>query len=1578
MGALDTLTAAPFKPTQPAPSSPALSSLTAKPFTPPTPTATPKQSSLATLTSKPFTPPSTTPTPSGETPGGGGVPSTPKYFEGKKPTGTFLGISDQKDPYSGRPFFAYRQAGAPATTTDKTRTAPMVDPEATAPTPRSSFENPRMPESASQAKRLQMGATSEQQLDHRMAISLGGSNADENLKPIPTEENQHAGKDEGSLSAAVASGKMSLFDAQVQEAKNKGLPAPFVDRMAKAGLLDHVLEVLGGVGDATIGGLEDVARSVNTGANRGIEAAKEQQQPKSFSNLGEPALESGWKSLSSTLDDFATRMNNWSAASKAHASLIKQGAAAGEAAVGALNVLFTPITVALATVQGIPGMGQAADLINEIFGAVGGGFSGVGEGAVKNAAGAGLISKDSADTITPLVSEASGLVGMLLAGKAGDEALPQIADKTKAIVTEIKNQVDAIPKDQRGFIKNPLYQESPEIAKAREQAAAIPETHTIDTPERNQLRASIASELYGKGAPKKNARADIVIGLPAAGKSEVVARPLAETHGSLIIDSDAAKEKLPEYKNGLGSSATHLESDKIREAVLNRASSKKDNVVLPLVGKTTLKIKELIDHLKSKGYDVYLHHNDVPIEEAKMRAVNRFRENGRFVDPNYIHEVGSTPKETYATLRTYEGLKGFSQVSNHVTRGEKPVILEHQNGGLPERHFQTGRFLGREMEEPQGTRAGSLQIDKSITADQSPQTRVVPAEEVPPEQSPEIDNNIRVFRIQENSRATNEEDLPREKTQIRWNLPPERGNEAHEGNTPEPISYDTTIAQNNGGVIPPTNKAGNLAVPDIDWTKAKDIAALRLSADTMERNVEKIFGSQADTINGWLTEKVRANETMRAKFVSDTRKELNSKIVKELGIRMDSRDSSLVQLWGEGKMTEEDLMRETKGDRARAGRIRDAAKIMRTKYDEIYNKWNEVRKAYGLSPLGHIDNYFRHFPEFGSFMGNFISTVSTGKIPTAIAGITDYFRSVTPWSSAASRRTGEATKIDAVGGMDNYLNTASYALFHTDSVQRGRLLEKYLRTTAKAIEDTPKFGENGEKVTLQLPNFAQNLNDWTNLVSGKQARLDRAIESVVGRPALAFMRAVIRRFGANVIGGNVSAAATHSIPLVYTLATTDTASAFRGLMATLPKPFMRDLNVIGGQESSFLTRRFMTPSIDARAGEKIARGISAPFRWVDEFISHFAVAAKFEEGVAHGLSAKDAMKEADNYAGRVIGDRSVGNLPNLMNTKTLGLITQFQIEVNDNLRVLMHDVPRWYAGNPGKVAQVFVKFAVYSYMFNQVMQMIKGSGKGLDPINMGLTLAGLNEESRGENVMNRLQDFGTELAGEMPFTSVLTQGQYPALQAIPIADALKGNFGTAAEKFASSFLSPIGGGVQALKTYKGIQAWRAGVVLDASGKVITPIPQTLPTLLQGTAFGTTAFTDLRKTRAELQKLSDLIKLQQATGKAKNQQAAAIWTDIKSIQETQGNDAAEAQMLSIADQDPDMAQRVLTVMKNDQAGITKQDTMLKSLGVKNGQRAAYIKRQLDDMKTNEEKQKYLLDLAEKKILTQDVLSQVLEQ
>lgn len=744
-------------------------------------------------------------------------------------------------------------------------------------------------------------------------------------------------------------------------------------------------------------------------------------------------------------------------------------------------------------------------------------------------------------------------------------------------------------------------------------------------------------------------------------------------------------------------------------------------------------------------------------------------------------------------------------------------------------------------------------------------------------------------------------------------------------------SYKSTISENNGGTEPPTSRGG-LRVPEIDFSIGKDKAAIDLSVNTMERNIENIFPREtASKINKFLIEPVRANEADRVEYVSDIRKQVKKEIVDGLGIHVGSKESALLQRYGEGRMNISELVKESP---KHADAIIKANTIMRKVYDDLINHWNDERASAGLPEVPKRADYYRHFQDMHSFLSMFNFMAKRPELPTAISGITENFRSRVPWASAAMRRLGGPFTEDAIKGLDQYLNTTSRAIFHTDSVQRGRLFEKYLREAAEA-RTSKGLADVG------LPNFASNLNDWVNLVSGKQSKLDRAIESVAGRRMLPFLGGLTRQFSKNVIGGSISSAITHAIPTVFTLATTDTRSAVLGLMDTLRSPFMGDFNSINGLKSGFLTRRFGTEAIEKNVLQKGSDILGSPFHAVDQFISRFAVSAKYAEGLKAGLKPEEAMAAADKYAARTIGDRSTGNLPNLMNTKTLGMITQFQIEVNDNLQVLLHDVPYDQQGNMKKVAGMYVKFAIYSYLFNQVMQNIKGSGKGLDPIDLGLTLAGLNSEGKGKDLATRAGLAAGDFAKELPFTSLPVGGQIPALE--PIAQAVtkigSGDVLGGAEQLGIDYASPIGGGVQAQKTLKGLTAVNAGEVKNAKGQLTSVVPKTPVNYVKGALFGTAAFPAQQQATKNETELYNL--LQQNKSGQQTLKAIQEFERLKSIDKTQGTEAANTEFEKIKTSDPSLSKLILTQASNEKLGLTKEDLMVKQLGVGNGQRAKYL-------------------------------------
>ena len=201
------------------------------------------------------------------------------------------------------------------------------------------------------------------------------------------------------------------------------------------------------------------------------------------------------------------------------------------------------------------------------------------------------------------------------------------------------------------------------------------ETDQINTPERQRLRKNIADELYGEGAKTKNREVFLIVGQPASGKSTFADSLIAE-QGALLVDSDEAKKRLPEFSNGLLSIAVHSESSNIADNVLARAIENGDNIVMPIVGKTYDNLKERVDKFKEAGYTVKLIYIDLPLPKAIERVKKRFKETGRLIHPAYLQSVGLKPKQNYDKLKKTKGVDSYEAWSNDVPRGNRPLLIE--------------------------------------------------------------------------------------------------------------------------------------------------------------------------------------------------------------------------------------------------------------------------------------------------------------------------------------------------------------------------------------------------------------------------------------------------------------------------------------------------------------------------------------------------------------------------------------------------------------------------------------------------------------------------------------------------------------------------------------------------------------------------------------------------------------------------------------------------------------------------------------------------------------------------------------
>jgi predicted ABC-type ATPase len=205
----------------------------------------------------------------------------------------------------------------------------------------------------------------------------------------------------------------------------------------------------------------------------------------------------------------------------------------------------------------------------------------------------------------------------------------------------------------------------------------------------------------GKGGalPKTGVKAEkkayFVIGLPASGKSGI-SSTIADKYQAVIIDSDYAKRKLPEFhKLPWGASLVHLESSQIISgfrdnpkrimALQTRSIYNGYNIVVPTIGNKSEKLIEAAEELTSLGYEVHLTLVALPKREATVRAIRRYNKSGRYVPLGMIFDdFGNDPSLTYYLLKCerMDLFKSFGAVSTDVELGE-PYVAINLEGDNP-------------------------------------------------------------------------------------------------------------------------------------------------------------------------------------------------------------------------------------------------------------------------------------------------------------------------------------------------------------------------------------------------------------------------------------------------------------------------------------------------------------------------------------------------------------------------------------------------------------------------------------------------------------------------------------------------------------------------------------------------------------------------------------------------------------------------------------------------------------------------------------------------------------------------------
>jgi hypothetical protein len=604
---------------------------------------------------------------------------------------------------------------------------------------------------------------------------------------------------------------------------------------------------------------------------------------------------------------------------------------------------------------------------------------------------------------------------------------------------------------------------------------------------------------------------------------------------------------------------------------------------------------------------------------------------------------------------------------------------------------------------------------------------------------------------------------------------------------------------------------------------AKDKQSFLYQRESLLRNLEDTFGRgtpEGKQMRDYLYEPVVRNETERTNFTNTIRRNF-SELASKSGIKRSSKEDFAAADFIEGTI-KEDQLRKQFGPKSDG--ILQMVEEGRRVYKDLLTRTNAELTKYGYDPIPERSNYVTHTRQIQTLadqVGSLLN-VAKEKLPTAISSINVNTKPGKRFNRFALRREGGSTHEGLMTSMDKYLDISTQQIFHTADVQRTRQVQNYLQEQASSAD-------NG---TDRLSNFADYIGQYADHLAGKQNIIDRPFEKVFGRGVLKAGDWLRGRFGANAVGGSLSSAITNFIPLTQGLATTNKIAVAKGLLSNVSSA-IDDVAKIDGLESSFLRRRFPEQRIGSNAKTVVRDVVTSPFSLADAFTSRTIVASKFYEGVQKGLDPQSAMSQADEYAARLMSDRSLGQSPLLFNSKILGAFTQFQNEVNNQVSFLAKDLPAYANGNKAKLASMLTQVAVYSYLYNAAYETMIGRRPAVDPIDY-LTTA-ISQLSAGDiagmfDVTDEDSTAG-KIVNALPGSSILTGGRIPLSGAIPKDLSLK-----ELSRPLTHLALPYGGG-QVRKTIEGLSAYNQGGDYASDGDEKFAIEQSPANLARSALFG---------------------------------------------------------------------------------------------------------------------------------------------
>ena len=570
-----------------------------------------------------------------------------------------------------------------------------------------------------------------------------------------------------------------------------------------------------------------------------------------------------------------------------------------------------------------------------------------------------------------------------------------------------------------------------------------------------------------------------------------------------------------------------------------------------------------------------------------------------------------------------------------------------------------------------------------------------------------------------------------------------------------------------------------------DISVGKDIASVDMSRTDPIRLNEKVFGYKVgQKINDATINKTKHNESKKIRWLNNERKDIES-----LGIKPRSKESEAVQKYGEKQYVTKNNEVIPYGDYELAidfpdvkvqEKIKKAAKVIRNKYDTYIDNINSIITEMGYNPINKRKDYMRHFEALSDLFSKYglplnRQSMMNDALPTDINGLTDQFKPGKNFFTSAMERVGMKTSYDAISGIDGYLEGAGDLIYHTEDIQRYRALSKFIRDTYGSQHGFDDYSSMTSQEQAQryedirfnkLSKYAAWLDEQANTLAGKKGKIDRGVEETFGRKIYTICETAKKQVGSNMTGFNVRSALTNFASAIQGASKTNKIAFIKGTISSVNNIIHNDDLV---NKSDFLTSRFGSKNLSQKLWQKVSNAGQIFMEGSDYFTANQIWRSKYFENLSKGMTENQAIKNADDFSARIMGDRSKGATAALFNSKTAGFLTQFQLEVNNQWSSLIHDNKiDIQSGNKTGATVVFQlgQLAAMSYLFNNFMKSVTGSAVMIDPIDLLKKI--FNPDDDDKDFGERATEVLGDVLDDMPFASIFNGGR------IPVGEAFKG------------------------------------------------------------------------------------------------------------------------------------------------------------------------------------------------------------